>query len=151
MWNKFEIYSIKKTVLFRKGRAFYATLYQEVFFGNSGGGSLTDTLGKLAHLLSRNKCKVRPSQIWTDINRHLYPNPLMDHFHPASPLITLVHINGMPVMAPQEMLPTYLKWSLKYICQWSEIKEASLIRGDLENKIFWFNNILLYELSVFCL
>ena len=41
MWKKFEIYSIKKIVLVRKGRTFYATLYQEVFFCNPvGGGSL---------------------------------------------------------------------------------------------------------------
>ena len=37
------IYHFKSLVLVRKGRAFYATLYQEVFFGNpGGGGSLTD-------------------------------------------------------------------------------------------------------------
>ena len=36
------IYHFKSLVLVRKGRAFYATLYQEVFFGNpGGGGSLT--------------------------------------------------------------------------------------------------------------
>ena len=35
------IYHSKSLVLVRKGRAFYATLYQEVFFGNPGwGGSL---------------------------------------------------------------------------------------------------------------
>ena len=35
------IYHSKSLVLVRKGRAFYATLYQEVFFGNpEGGGSL---------------------------------------------------------------------------------------------------------------
>ena len=28
----------KSLVLVRKGRAFYATLYQEAFFGNPGGG-----------------------------------------------------------------------------------------------------------------
>ena len=39
MWKKFGIYSILK-VLVRKGRAFYATFYQEVFFGNPGGGVL---------------------------------------------------------------------------------------------------------------
>ena len=38
MWKNFEIYSIKKVVLVRKGRAFYAPLYQEVFFGDPGGG-----------------------------------------------------------------------------------------------------------------
>ena len=32
------IYHYKNLVLVRKGRAFYATLYQEVFFGNPGGG-----------------------------------------------------------------------------------------------------------------
>ena len=32
------IYPFKSLVLVRKGRAFYATLYQEVFFGNPGGG-----------------------------------------------------------------------------------------------------------------
>ena len=32
------IYHSKSLVLVRKGRAFYATLYQEVFFGNPGGG-----------------------------------------------------------------------------------------------------------------
>ena len=32
------IYHFKSLVLVRKDRAFYATLYQEVFFGNSGGG-----------------------------------------------------------------------------------------------------------------
>ena len=32
------IYHFKSLVLVRKGRAFYATLYQEVFFGNPGGG-----------------------------------------------------------------------------------------------------------------
>ena len=32
MWKKFKIYSIKKLVLVRKGRSFYATFYQEVFF-----------------------------------------------------------------------------------------------------------------------
>ena len=31
------IYHSKSLVLVRKGRAFYATLYQEVFFGNPGG------------------------------------------------------------------------------------------------------------------
>ena len=42
MWKKFEINSIKKIVLVRKGRRFYATLYQEVFFCNPGRGrSLT--------------------------------------------------------------------------------------------------------------
>ena len=35
------IYHSKSLVLVRKGGAFYATLYQEVFFGNPGwGGSL---------------------------------------------------------------------------------------------------------------
>ena len=39
MWNKFEIYSIKKYIfLVRKGRALYTTLYQEVFFFNPGEG-----------------------------------------------------------------------------------------------------------------
>ena len=38
MLKKFEIHSIKKMVLARKGRAFYATLYQDVFFENPGGG-----------------------------------------------------------------------------------------------------------------
>ena len=38
------IYHSKSLVLVRKGRAFYATLYQEVFFWNpGGGGSLTET------------------------------------------------------------------------------------------------------------
>ena len=38
------IYHFKSLVLVRKGRAFYATLYQEVFFANpGGGGSLTKT------------------------------------------------------------------------------------------------------------
>ena len=32
------IYHFKSLVLVRKGRAFYATLYQEVFLGNPGGG-----------------------------------------------------------------------------------------------------------------
>ena len=32
------IYHFKSLVLVRKGREFYATLYQEVFFGNPGGG-----------------------------------------------------------------------------------------------------------------
>ena len=32
------IYHFKSLVLVRKGRAFYTTLYQEVFFGNPGGG-----------------------------------------------------------------------------------------------------------------
>ena len=32
------IYHFKSLVLVRKGRAFYATLYQEVFFANPGGG-----------------------------------------------------------------------------------------------------------------
>ena len=32
------IYDFKSLVLVRKGRAFYTTLYQEVFFGNPGGG-----------------------------------------------------------------------------------------------------------------
>ena len=38
MWKKFELYLILKIVLVRKGRTFYATLYQEVFFFNRGGG-----------------------------------------------------------------------------------------------------------------
>ena len=39
------IYHSKSLVLVRKGRAFYATLYQEVCFGNpGGGGSLTSDL-----------------------------------------------------------------------------------------------------------
>ena len=38
MWKKFEIYSIQNLALVRKGRAFYATLYQVVFFGNPEGG-----------------------------------------------------------------------------------------------------------------
>ena len=38
------IYHFKSLVLVRKGRAFYATLYQEVFFGKTGGGgSLKDS------------------------------------------------------------------------------------------------------------
>ena len=37
MWKKFEIYSIQKLVLVWKGRVFYATVYQEVFFVNPGG------------------------------------------------------------------------------------------------------------------
>ena len=38
------IYHFKSLVLVRKGRAFYHTLYQEVFFGNpGGGGSLNST------------------------------------------------------------------------------------------------------------
>ena len=32
------IYHFKSLVMVRKGRAFYATLYQEVFFANPGGG-----------------------------------------------------------------------------------------------------------------
>ena len=32
------IYHFKSLVLVRKGHAFYATLYQEVFFCNPGGG-----------------------------------------------------------------------------------------------------------------
>ena len=32
------IYHFKSLVLVRKGRAFYTTLYQEVFLGNPGGG-----------------------------------------------------------------------------------------------------------------
>ena len=32
------IYHFKNLDLVRKGRAFYAALYQEVFFGNPGGG-----------------------------------------------------------------------------------------------------------------
>ena len=32
------IYNFKSLVLVRKRCAFYATLYQEVFFGNPGGG-----------------------------------------------------------------------------------------------------------------
>ena len=38
MWKKFEIYSIQNLALVRKGRAFYATLYLVVFFGNPEGG-----------------------------------------------------------------------------------------------------------------
>ena len=37
MWKMFEIYSIKNIFLVRKGRAFYAILYQEVFFSIEGG------------------------------------------------------------------------------------------------------------------
>ena len=38
----YNIFHSKSLVLVRKGRAFYATLYQEVFFGKTGGGgSLT--------------------------------------------------------------------------------------------------------------
>ena len=45
MWKKFEICSIKKKALVRKGRALYTTLYQEVFFGNQGReGYLTNTI-----------------------------------------------------------------------------------------------------------
>ena len=40
MWKKFEIYSIMFLVLAIKGRALYAILYQEVFFGNPGRGVL---------------------------------------------------------------------------------------------------------------
>ena len=50
MWKKFEMYSIKKIVLVRKGRAFYATLYQEVFFCNPGGGSLRNLKTYYIHL-----------------------------------------------------------------------------------------------------
>ena len=42
MWKKFEIYSIKK-LLVRKGRAFYATLYQEMFFCNPAGVGVLNT------------------------------------------------------------------------------------------------------------
>ena len=39
MWNKFNIYFIVKVqFLSEKGRAFYATLYQEAFFAKQGGG-----------------------------------------------------------------------------------------------------------------
>ena len=37
------IYHLKTLVLVRKGRAFYTTLYQEVFFGNPGGGGSLST------------------------------------------------------------------------------------------------------------
>ena len=37
------IYHFKSLVLGRKGRAFYATLYQEVFFGNPGGGRVLNS------------------------------------------------------------------------------------------------------------
>ena len=32
------LYHFKSLVLVRKGRAFYSTLYQDVFFGKTGGG-----------------------------------------------------------------------------------------------------------------
>ena len=38
------IYHFKSLVLVRKGRAFYATLYQEVFFANPGGGGSLSTV-----------------------------------------------------------------------------------------------------------
>ena len=38
MEEVYIIFHSKTLVLVRKGRAFYATLYQEVFFGNPGGG-----------------------------------------------------------------------------------------------------------------
>ena len=39
MWKKFKKYFIKKSlVLVRKSYVFYATLYQEVFVCNPGGG-----------------------------------------------------------------------------------------------------------------
>ena len=47
------IYHFKSLVLVRKGRAFYTTLYQEVFFGNpGGGGSLMDPKLRLTNVLN---------------------------------------------------------------------------------------------------
>ena len=44
------IYHFKSLVLVRKGRAFYTTLYQEVFFGNpGGGGSLNNQISVLSY------------------------------------------------------------------------------------------------------
>ena len=48
MWKKFEnIFNFKKIVLVRKGRAFYTTLYQEVFFCNPGGRGVLKKVNKL--------------------------------------------------------------------------------------------------------
>ena len=45
------IYHYKSLVLVRKGRAFYVTLYQEVFFGNpEGGGSLMNSKVELVQI-----------------------------------------------------------------------------------------------------
>ena len=43
------IYHSKSFVLVRKGRAFYATLYQEVFFGKIGGGGSLIVLGGVSN------------------------------------------------------------------------------------------------------
>ena len=46
------IYHSKNLVLVRKGRAFYATLFQEVFFGNPGGGGSLIALPRMNYLTS---------------------------------------------------------------------------------------------------
>ena len=61
------IYHSKSLVLVSKGCAFYATLYQEVFLGETGGGgSLTLSLGQITFLFEScayNECLVRVKRL----------------------------------------------------------------------------------------
>ena len=49
------IYHFKSLVLVRKGRAFYATLYQEVFFANPGGGGSLKEMNIIIIIIYRRK------------------------------------------------------------------------------------------------
>ena len=55
MWKEFEFYSLEIIVLVRKGRLFYATLYQMVFLEIQGGvHKEVTTLRKLSRFILNN-------------------------------------------------------------------------------------------------
>ena len=100
MWKKFKIYSIKKK-LARKCRAFYATLYQEVFFLQSRGGSLS---GKLHRTLG-----TIISPFYGVIIIEVPPN--IPPPHPPSSTANLLPLHWQPLGLSSGPFPGFRHWS----------------------------------------
>ena len=76
MWKKFEIYSIQFfKFLVRKGRAFYATLYQDVFFSIKGG--VINTLGAKLQLFIKAVNAWQPTKYITANSSSKYTRSLI--------------------------------------------------------------------------
>ena len=107
------IYHFKSSVLVRKGRAFYATLYQEVFFGKTGGG------GSLNRVQAYITCS---SPVWEYFT--MCSNEDMSVVHPSSvsrmfsPQLT--HIIPVP---PFRLLQQF-HWYKVYVCRTSYVEKC---------------------------
>ena len=105
------IYHFKSSVLVRKGRAFYATLYQEVFFGKTGGG------GSLNRVQAYITCS---SPVWEYFT--MYSNEDMSVVHPSS--VSRMFSPQLTHIVPPFRLLQQFHWYKVYVCRTSYVEKC---------------------------